>query len=178
MKNNFKWASFTALLLLFAIGKLYGQNSAINISVAGIEYDDASFTGLKEKIKTNKKVHDLKQSFSQNTAKLTLTYAGDATALWDELPGEIKKPFKIIIIDAGNINLQAKNSSAADNLPTANAANNTNTSLNNDDCRNCYWNICNYDVVKSFGGKLYKGINTDNGTYYYNATTARSSYEL
>ena len=27
---------------------------------------------------------------------------------------------------------------------------------------------CNYDVVKSFGGKLYKGINYDNGTFYYN----------
>jgi hypothetical protein len=168
MKNNFKWLPFAALLLLFTTGKLFGQNSAINISVAGIEYDDAGFTRLKEKIKTNKKVQDVKQSFSQNTAKLTLTYAGDATALWDELPGEIKQSFKIITIDAGHIDLQAKNSSAGSNIPVTNTASNTNTSSNNDDCKNCYWNICNYDVIKSFGGKMYKGINTDSGTYYYN----------
>ena len=48
----------------------------LNISVAGIEYDDAGFTKLKEGIKNNKKVQDVKQSFSQNTAKLSLTYAG------------------------------------------------------------------------------------------------------
>ena len=56
----------TVLIFLAATVKLYSQNVAktqLNISIAGIEYDDAGFTKLKESIKSNKKVQDVKESF-------------------------------------------------------------------------------------------------------------------
>ena len=115
-------------------------------------------------IKSNKKVQDLKQSYSQNTATLTIAYAGDATTLWDEIPADIKQPFKITTIEGNRIELQLKNSTVANT--TANTK--FNTTANNDDCKNCYWNMCKYDVLKSFGGAIYKGLNLDNGTFYYN----------
>jgi hypothetical protein len=43
-----------------------------------------------------------------------------------------------------------------------------NTSANYDDCRNCYFNLCKYDGTKTFQGVVYKAINYDEGTFYYN----------
>ena len=160
-------------MLIFSPGseKIYaqaGEKTQLSISVAGIEYDDAGFTKLKLNIKGNKKVQDLKQSFSQNTAKLTLAYSGDASALWDEIPADLKQPFKITTIESNRIELQLKNSTVASTASANNANTASNTAVNNDDCKNCYWNICKYDVLKSFGGAIYKGINRDDGTFYYN----------
>ena len=172
MKREFKWLLLIAVLIFLpATIKLYAQTGAktqLSISVAGIEYDDAGFTKLKESIKSNKKVQDVKQSFSQNTAKLSLTYAGDATQLWDEIPAAVKQPFKITTIESNRIDLQLKNSTAVNTTPVTNANTVSNTTANNDDCKNCYWNMCNYDVTKSIGGKLYKGMITEYGTVYYN----------
>lgn len=161
MKENFKWLSFIALFLFLSAINIHGQSGTINISVSGIEYDDAGFSKLKENIKSNKKVTDLKQSFSENKGKLVLSYAGDAAALWDELPATIKQPFKIITMENNRIELQLKNSTTTSTPPA-------NTSANNDDCKNCYWNYCVYDVLKSFEGKIYRGINKDDATHYYN----------
>lgn len=170
MKRDLKWllilATFIFLSTPIKIFAQTGVKTQLNISVVGIEYDDAAFTKLKLNIKGNKKVQDFKQSFSQNTGTLTLAYAGDATALWDEIPADLKQSFKITTIESSRIELQAKNSAVV-NTPPANN-NNSNTSANYDDCKNCYWNICKYDVLKSFGGAIYKGINRDDGTFYYN----------
>jgi hypothetical protein len=172
MKRDIKWLWVLAgLVFLPTTIKVYAQTGAktrLSISVAGIEYDDASFTKLKESIRSNKKVQDLKQSFSQNTAKLSLTYAGDATQLWDEIPAAVKQPFKITTIESNRIDVQLKSSTAANTTPVTNANTASNTTPNNDDCKNCYWNLCKYDVLKSFGGAIYKGINYDEGTFYYN----------
>ena len=166
MKKDFNWLLVLAVLVFSQVPiTVYAQPGAktqLNISVAGIEYDDASFIKLKLNIKSNKKVQDLKQSFSQNTAKLTLTYTGEATELWDEIPADLKKPFKITAIESNHIDLQSKNTVAANNLPVSN------TTIHDDDCKNCYWNMCKYDVTKSIGGKLYKGTITEYGTVYYN----------
>ena len=83
MKRDPKWLLILATFIFLSIPiKVFAQTGAktqVNISVAGIEYDDANLTKLKESIKANKKAQDVKQSFSQNTAKLSLTYSGDAT---------------------------------------------------------------------------------------------------
>jgi hypothetical protein len=174
MKRDIKWLLvFTTLISLPATEKINAQagtNTQVNISVSGIEYDDASFTKLKESIRNNKKVQDMKPSFSENTAKLSLTYSGDAFILWDELPASVKQPFKITTIENKRIDLQLKNSTNANTnvVPVTNANPVSNTPPNNDDCKNCYWSMCKYDVLKSFGGAIYKGINRDDGTYYYN----------
>ena len=172
MKKDPKWLLVLAMLIFLPTTvKLYGQagtKTQLNISVAGIEYDDAGFTKLKESIKGNKKVQDLKQNFSQNTAKLSLTYTGDATQLWDEIPAAIKQPFKITTIESNRIELQLKTSTVATTNPVSKANTASNSTTANDDCRNCYWNICKYDFLKSFEGAIFKGINRDNGTFYYN----------
>lgn len=160
MRKNFKWLPFIALFSFYSIS-IQAQINTINISVAGIEYDDAGFTKLKESVKSNTKVSDLKQTFSESTAKLTLKYTGEASSLWDEVPASIKQPFKIITIDNGRIELQLKNAPATSTPPAT-------ASSNNDDCKNCYWNYCVYDVLKSFEGKIYRGINKDDATHYYN----------
>lgn len=173
MKKDFTWLLSMAALILSQIStKLYAQagtqTKQVNISVGGIEYDDAAFTKLKLNIKSNKKVMDLKQSFSQNTARLTLAYAGDATALWDEIPADLKQPFKITTIENDRIDLRLKGTTASNTAAGNNTNAASNTTANNDDCKNCYWNMCKYDVLKSFGGAIYKGINRDDGTFYYN----------
>ena len=170
MKRDLTWllvlVTFIFISVPLKVVAQTGGKTQLSISVTDIEYDDAAFTKLKLNIKSNKKVQDFKQSFSQNTATLTLAYAGDATALWDEIPADLKQPFKITTIESNRIDLQAKNSKVVNTPPGNN--NNSNTSTNYDDCKNCYWNICKYDVLKSFGGAIYKGINRDDGTYYYN----------
>jgi hypothetical protein len=172
MKREFKWLLLMAVLIFLPVTiKLYAQigvKTQLSISLAGIEYDDAGFTKLKESIKSNKKVQDVKQSFSQNTAKLSLTYAGDATQLWDEIPAAVKQPFKITTIETNRIDLQLKNSAAVNTTPVTNANTVSNITADNNDCKNCYWNMCTYDVTKSIGGKLYKGVITGYGTVYYN----------
>jgi len=171
MKKELKWTLVVvAFIFLPATIKVYAQagtKKQVSIAVAGIDYDDAGFTKLKEGIKNNKKVQDVTQSFSQNTAHLSLTYTGDATALWDELPADLKKPFKITTIESNRIELQLKSTATA-NISAGNTSTTPSTSTNIDDCKNCYWNICKYDVLKSFGGAIYKGLNLDNGTFYYN----------
>jgi hypothetical protein len=85
MKRDLKWllilASFIFLSTSIKVFAQTGVKTQLSISVAGIEYDDAAFTKLKLNIKGNKKAQDFKQSFSKNTATITLAYAGDATTL-------------------------------------------------------------------------------------------------
>jgi len=173
MNKDLKWLLVIAALI-FSQGsnKISAQagskNQQVNISVSGIEYDDAAFAKLKLNIKSNKKVTDMKQSFAQNTARLTLNYAGEATGLWDEIPADLKQPFKITTIETNRIDLQSKNAIASNNPPVTNTTLASNATSGDNDCKNCYWNMCNYDLTKSIGGKLYKGTITEYGTYYYN----------
>src|SRR6476659_3991486 len=102
--KKIRWLLLVLLLVSFPAGvKLYAQGSAknqLNISVANIDYDDVSFAKLKESFRNNKKIQDIKQSFSENTAKLSLVYPGDANDLWDEIPAGVKQLFKITTQDS------------------------------------------------------------------------------
>lgn len=138
----------------------------IIIAVQGIDYDDPSFGLLKESIQKNKKVSAFTQSFNEGTATLTLSYLNNAQTLWSEVPQTTKDFFKVRSIEDYKLTLSSKNA-ATNNSVSSNSPGNS-SNAKDDDCRNCYWDICHYDVVKSFGGKLYKGINFDNGTFYYN----------
>jgi len=138
----------------------------ISISIAGIDYDDANFSALKESIKKDPKCQDIKQSYAQSIAKLSLHFQGDATALWDELPASAKQPFKISTIESSKIELKLKNAVTTAEPAKANTV--TNTSKVDEVCKNCYFNMCKYDAVKTFEGVQYRQVNKDNGTYYYN----------
>jgi len=140
----------------------------IIISVAGIAYEDPALSLLKESLKNNKKVKTTKNSYDQETAKITLSYSGSAADLWDEIPKTTKDFFKLTSIDDKHIALQYKNASQK-NLTSNTAASTTASSNKKDeDCKNCYFNLCRYDGIKTFQGVVYKQINKDDGTYYYN----------
>jgi len=143
------------------------NGSAIAISISGVEYDDANFITLKESIKKNAKCSDIKQSYAQNTARISLNYSGEATDLWDELPASTRQPFKITSMESNRIELKLKNAVTT----TAESSKNntaTTTAKTDDDCKNCYFNLCKYDGLKTFQGVVYKQINKNDGTYYYN----------
>ena len=139
------------------------QSNAISISVNGVEYDDPSFSLLKESLQKDKNVTSVKSGYEQGTAKLTLNYTHKAQDLWDELPQTTKQFFKITTINDYSIVLVSKST-----VKESTVAKNNTSSANDDDCRNCYFNLCKYDGTKSFQGRVYKAINYDQGTFYYN----------
>jgi hypothetical protein len=144
-------------------------SNEIVVSVTGIAYEDPALSLLKESLKNNKKVKSTKNSFDKETAKITLSCSGTATDLWDEVPKTTKDFFKLTSIDDKHIALQYKNASQSNTAPnTINTTTTSNTNNKNDDCKNCYFNLCKYDGIKTFQGVVYKQINYDEGTYYYN----------
>src|SRR5258706_802864 len=141
----------------------------IVISVSGIAYEDPALSLLKESLKNNKKVKSTKSSFDKETAKITLSSFSSATDLWDDVPKTTKDFFKLTSIDDKRIALQYKNTGQSNVVAgTNNTTTTTNASNKNDDCKNCYFNLCKYDGIKTFQGVVYKQINYDEGTYYYN----------
>jgi hypothetical protein len=161
------WLLFIGLLLPY-VGHSQSKGGArqITISASGVSYDDAGFTALREKIKIDKSISDLKESYSNDTGTITFLCSLSATDLWDEMPSSVKQSFKVSAIDDQHIILTGKIVAAAANNTSGG---NTTISANSDiDCKTCYGYICKYDVIKTFQGVKYVGINYDQGTYYYN----------
>lgn len=142
------------------------QANMITISINGIEYDDPAFSKLKENLQKNKNVSSLKPGYDQGIATLSLNYTRLAQDLWEELPQTSKQSFKLASINDNHILLESKNALKTNATPNASSA--TNTAATDNDCKNCYFNLCQYDGTKSFQGKIFKAINYDEGTYYYN----------
>lgn len=162
--NGYQKFVLLSLVLIICLNGIAQSTNQVSISVTGIEYDDPGFNVLKEGLQKNKKISSFKQSFDKGTGKITFSSTGTAQDLWTEIPKTTKELFKVTTIDDNHIVLASKNST---DLTTGSKATTASTNKE-DDCKNCYWNICNYDVLKSFGGKIFKGINRDDGTYYYN----------
>jgi len=160
----------TVAIAMTLIMNCHAQGSAaaasdVTVSVSNISYEDPALSLLKESLKNNKRVKAIKNSFDQGKATMTLSCSGSATELWDEVPKTTKDFFTISSIDDKHIALQYKNSG------TQSTNSNSPTSVSNkvdDDCKNCYFNLCKYDGVKTFQGVVFKQINYDEGTYYYN----------
>ncbi len=140
-----------------------GAANQIVVSVPGIEYDDPDLALLKENLQKIKNVSALKPGYKAGTAIITLTYNSSASALWEELPNTAKELFKVTGMEDTHIELQSKN---AANKNTASGSNTA--SADDEDCKTCYINLCRYDGLKTFQGVVYKQINKDDGTYYYN----------
>lgn len=144
----------------------YAQTAkTITLSVSGIEFDDPSFTALRDNLKTSQKVKNIQPSFNAGTAKISLAYNGSPTDLWDDLPASIKQPFKLSSVDGNSIALKLKSGSAENNTDTKPVT--TTTAKNNEGCTTCYIDLCKYDGIKTFQGVAWYGINYDEGTYYY-----------
>jgi len=141
-----------------------GKPQQVSVSVTGIDYDDAGVTSLREKLKSTRNVTNFKESYNNGSEAITFTCANTAINLWDQMPSSVKQLFKVTSIDDQHIILTGKNSSS----PASPATAGNTSSANDDDCKTCYYNLCKYDETKTFQGVLYKGINWDQGTYYYN----------
>lgn len=153
----------TVCILLISFNHCIAQTNAVSISVSGVEYDDPAFSLLKESLQKIKNVSAVKQTYTQGTGKLTVSYPGSAQSLWEAMPKSTKDFFKVTGIDDAQIGLQYKNAKETAVKTTQEISSNK-----SDDCRNCYWNLCKYDGIKTFQGVVFKQINRDDGTFYYN----------
>lgn len=73
-----------------------GKKDTIQIFVSQVEYDDASLSLLKESLK---KVHGGKlvnMEYKSSNAILEVSYKGSSSGLWDQLPPDSKKAFRIL----------------------------------------------------------------------------------
>jgi hypothetical protein len=76
-----------------------GKRDTIAIAIRGIDYDDANLNLLKEDLKKMKGVKSLSLQYKSSNAILQMSYKGRSTDLWDQLPAEARKPFKIVEAD-------------------------------------------------------------------------------
>src|SRR4030081_2805390 len=108
-KSNFYQKGLLFIVLVF-FSHLYviAQSNAISISVSGVEYDDPSFSLLKESLQKDKNVTSIKSAYEQGTAKLTFNCTHKAQDLWDELSKTTKQFFKVATINDNSIVLQSK----------------------------------------------------------------------
>lgn len=151
--------------LLVLCSHFYGfAQNAISISVKGIEYDDPNLILLKENLQQTKNVSSVKTEYNQGIAKIGIHYNSTAQNLWSEVPSTTKQFFKVVTINDNTIVLENRNAVQQ----SAASPGNSTVTRPDDDCKNCYFNLCSYDGTKSFQGKLFKQINKDDGTYYYN----------
>ena len=113
MKKNLTVSLVITLLLSCNI---FAQTTkSITVTITGIEFDDANYTALRDQLKSSQKAKNIQQSYNAPAVKLLLQYNGSATDLWDDLPATIKQPFKLISINANNISLKLKTTTAENN---------------------------------------------------------------
>jgi hypothetical protein len=162
---------FAMLFILISMIKVQAQTAhKMIINVKEIEYDDPNFVALRESLKKNSKVKLVKPSYSSGVATLSFTYPGEAAQLWDELPKTSKRFFKLSDMSDDAISLAYSKPSKSTGSTTASASTSQSKSTNKKDCLECeYFPLCKFDVTKSFGGNIYKGLREEDGTikYYY-----------
>ncbi|MFN2439786.1 MAG: hypothetical protein ABR503_11350 [Chitinophagaceae bacterium] len=174
MKKDFISSKFLLSILLLVFIQATAQKTTntqktsgkeIIISITGTEYDDAGVIKLRETIKLNMKVKEVNPGYSGGTAKISVTYNGKATELWDELPQTVKQLFKVTAIDNINIGLKKDDQKQTEILKTT-----TTTTTKKEECVNCnYYKDCRFDTTLSFDGVIYKGMKSGSQKGYYYA---------
>lgn len=89
-----------------------GHKDTTTITIAGIDYDDANLSVLKDDLKKMKGIKSVSTQFQSNTITLKVPFKGKPTDLWDNLPASAKTPFKVIEATDNNIVLGYVNKSA------------------------------------------------------------------
>lgn len=84
------------------------------IAIAGIEYDDENLSTLKESIRKVKGVKDIDTDYKGGTAFINVNFKGDGSDLWDKLPKEDKKLFKLAELADGNLIIEYKKAKEAE----------------------------------------------------------------
>jgi hypothetical protein len=87
-----------------SVNNLFGsKKDTIDLVISNVEYDDAGLEGLKENVKKIKGARFLGMQFKASVAKIELSFKGKPTELWDQLPADIRKPFKILEVTDNNL---------------------------------------------------------------------------
>lgn len=82
-----------------------GKKDTIQILVSDVDYDDANLSLLKESLKKIKGSKLVNMQYKSSNAILDVAYKGSSTELWDQIPDNSKKAFKIIEVNDNNITL-------------------------------------------------------------------------
>ena len=145
--------------LLFFINNVQAQSgNKITISVKDIQYDDPNFTALRESIKKNPKVKLIKPSYADGVAILSVNYAGEASQLWDEIANMFKQYFTMVEMGDDALTLNYLNPKKTDGKPTVVTNPPQVKTTDKKDCFDCeYYPMCEFDLTKSYGGKVYHG---------------------
>lgn len=115
--NNQKTMSQAADSLKFAVNDFKksmntlfgGKRDTIEIFISNVEYDDANLSALKESLKKFKGGRLVNMQYKSSAAILQVFYKGNPTELWDQLPEESKKAFKIVDAENNSLTLTARN---------------------------------------------------------------------
>lgn len=87
-----------------SMNTLFGsKKDTIAFVISNVDYDDANLESLKDNLKKLKGVKLLGMQYKAAVAKIDLSYKGKPTDLWDELPAETRKPFKLVEATDNNL---------------------------------------------------------------------------
>jgi len=89
-----------------SMNSLFGyKRDTIQIFVSEVDYDDANLSLLKESLKKLKGGKFVNMQYKSSNAVLEVSFRGNSTQLWDEIPIDSKKGFKIVEANDNNITL-------------------------------------------------------------------------
>jgi hypothetical protein len=80
-----------------SMNSIFGnKKDTIQIFISNIEYDDANLFLLKESLKKIKGGKFVTMQYKSSNAILEVSFKGNSTELWDQIPADSKKSFKIV----------------------------------------------------------------------------------
>ena len=85
-----------------------GKKDTIQIFISDIEYDDANLSLLKESLKKIKGGKFVNMQYKSSNAILEVSYKGSSTDLWDQIPPDSRKAFKIVEANDNNMTLSVR----------------------------------------------------------------------
>lgn len=85
-----------------------GKKDTIQIFVSDVDYDDANLSLLKESLKKIKGGKFVNMEYKSSNAILEVSYKGSSTELWDQIPVDSKKAFKIVEVNDNNMTLAVR----------------------------------------------------------------------
>lgn len=92
-----------------SMNNLFGsKKDTVALIISNVEYDDPGLELLKEDIKKLKGAKFLGMQFKSSIARLDISYKGKPTELWDILPEETRKSFKIVEANETNLLLASR----------------------------------------------------------------------
>jgi hypothetical protein len=92
-----------------SMNSLFGiKIDTIQIFIPDIEYDDTNLSLFKESLKKIKGGKFVTMQYKASNATLEICYKGSSTELWDQIPVDSKKAFRIVEANDSNMTLAVR----------------------------------------------------------------------